>query len=357
MSVTGILLAIVLLAILIVIHEMGHFFAARAMKIDVREFAVGFGPKLFGWKSRKYETTFAIRLIPLGGYCAFYGEDEPGEIDRTDPRIFGNHSVWRRFLVILMGPMMNFVLAFVVAVGYYWIGGIPDATWVDPYITGVSASEPAYAAGLQARDVITEINGINMLDGSSQTLLDTLGGWKEGDPALELTVRRGEETLHLQVTPAWNVEEQRMMIGVTIGGRYRMNQTDFAGAVREGWDVCVYASGEILRTLKELFTNREVFEQVSGPVGIISIVSNEVGDRGLEAFIELLITISINLGLFNLLPIPGLDGSRLIFGVIEAIRKKPIKPEREAMVNLIGMGVLFAFMIFVTFRDVTNLLK
>ena len=359
MSITGILLAVLLLAILIVIHEMGHFFAARAMKIDVREFAVGFGPKIFGWKSRKYETTFAVRLIPLGGYCSFYGEDEPGKIDRTDPKLFGNHPVWKRMFVILMGPMMNFVLAFVLGIGYYWIGGIPTVTGVDPYITGVSAAGPAYTAGLQGNDVITEINGVNMLDGTTDTLLNTLRDWKAGDPPMALTVRRGEETLRLNVTPAWDEQEQRMMIGVTIGGRYRVasEKTDFFGAVRESWNMCVYASGEILRTLRELFTRREVFEQVSGPVGIISIVSSEVGNRGLQAFIELLITISINLGLMNLLPIPGLDGSRLLFGLIEAIRGKPIKPEREAIVNLIGMGVLFAFMIFITLRDVIHLFQ
>ena len=118
MNILFILLALLLLAILIVVHEMGHFWAARWMHIDVAEFAVGFGPKIFGWKSRKYETTFAIRAIPLGGYCSFYGEDSLEKLSKDDPRLFPNHSVWKRLFVILMGPMMNFVLAFVLAAGF-----------------------------------------------------------------------------------------------------------------------------------------------------------------------------------------------------------------------------------------------
>ncbi len=359
MNILFILLAILLLAILIVIHEMGHFFAARWMKIDVREFAVGFGPKLIGWKSRKYETTFAIRAVPLGGYCAFYGEDETKEIDRSDPRIFGNHPVWKRLLVIAMGPAMNFLLAFVLATGYYWIGGIGTATGIDPYISEVMAAGPAYSAGLQAGDVITEINGANMLDGTVETLTGTISAWKEGDAPLRMTIRRGEETLEAEMTPVWDEEAGKMRVGVMIGGRYRVEyvRTDLIGAIRAGGELCWYASGAILGALKALVTTGEGFDQTSGPVGIISIVSSEVRTGGFQAYIELMISISVNLGIMNLLPIPGLDGSRLIFGVIEGIRRKPIKPEREAVVNLIGMGLLFAFMIFLTFRDVVHLLR
>ena len=164
-----IIIAILLLAILIVVHEFGHFIAARLMKIDVREFAVGFGPKLIGWKSKKYETTFAIRLIPMGGYCAFYGEDDATGEWKDDPRIFGKHNVWKRMFVILMGPLMNFVLAFVVATVLIWCTGVTVPTEpeeYDPFIQEVLAAGPAYDAGLKAGDEVTEINGRNMLDGT-----------------------------------------------------------------------------------------------------------------------------------------------------------------------------------------------
>ncbi len=362
MSILYILLAILLLAILIVVHEMGHFWAARWTKIDVMEFSVGFGPKLIGWKSRKYDTTFAVRAIPLGGYCAFYGEGEnlnSQELEKDDPRIYGHFSVWKRLFVSVMGPVMNFVLALVLAVGYYWVSGIGTVTGVDPCIADVTAAGPAYEAGLQAGDVITEINGVNMLDGTMETLMGTISAWREEDGPMEVTVQRGEEILHLTLTPRWVEEEERMMLMVTLTPRMRVvyQPTTLWGAITAGADLCWRAGGMILRALQALVTTGEGFEQTSGPVGIISVVSTEVQAGGLQAFIELMISISINLGIMNLLPFPGLDGSKLIFGVLELIRGKPIKKEREAIITLVGMGILFSFIIFLTFRDVMNLFR
>ena len=352
-----ILLAILLLAILITVHEFGHFLAARAMKIEVREFAVGMGPKLFGWKSRKYDTIFAVRAIPIGGYCAFYGEDDPTGKSKDDPRAFPKQNVWKRLFVILMGPMMNFVLAFVVATVFYWVSGISVATGVDPYIAEVMAAGPANFAGMQAGDRVTEINGKNMLDGTVDTLLDTIQEWKEGDKPLQVTVERGNETLHMEMTPVWDETEKKMRIGVTIGGKYRTETqpVSFLEGFKYSWELCVKASGAILGALKDLVTTGKGLDQTSGPVGIVSIVSNEVKEGGFSAFTQLLVLISINLGLMNLLPIPGLDGSRLVFGIVEVIRGKPVPPEKEAVVHLVGMVVLFGLMIFFTFKDIMRL--
>ena len=352
-----ILLALLLLAILVTIHEFGHFLAARLMKIEVREFAVGFGPKLLGRKSRKYGTDFSVRAVPLGGFCAFYGEDDTKGTSRDDPRAFAKQSVWKRLFVILMGPMMNFLLAFVVAAVFYWANGVTVATGVDPYIAGVMAAGPAYSAGMEEGDVVTEVNGANMLDGTMETLLDTIGGWKEGDPPLRMTIRRGEETLRTEMTPVWDEQEKKMRIGVTIGGVYRTEQrrVSFGEGIAESWKLCVNASGAILGALKDLVTTGKGLDQTSGPVGIVSLVSSEVREGGFSAFIQLLVLISINLGLMNLLPIPGLDGSRLVFGLVEVIRRKPVPPEKEAMVHLVGMVFLFAVMIFFTFKDIMRL--
>ena len=365
-----IILAILLLAILIVVHEFGHFIAARAMKIDVREFSVGFGPKLAGWKSKKHETTFAVRAIPMGGYCAFYGEDDATGESGDDPRNFGNHSVWKRMLVILMGPVMNFVLAFVTAVVLIWCTGVTVPTEkeeYDPFIQEVLASGPAHDAGLRAGDQVLEINGVNMMDGTMETLLNTISGWKEEDGPLQMTIRRNGETLQVSVTPVWNEEAQKMQIGVYIGG-YRRTVTLQAGFIdgfRESWKLCVNAGGAILRALKNLVTKGEGLEDTAGPVGIVSMISTQVEGQvkqggagaGADAFTQLLILISINLGLMNLLPIPGLDGSRLVFGIIEAVRGKPVPRQKEAVVHLIGMGLLLALMVFFTFRDVMRLFR
>ena len=353
----NIILALLLLAILITVHEFGHFLAARAMKIEVREFAIGMGPKIIGWKSKKYETDFSIRAIPLGGFCAFYGEDDTTGESKEDPRAFPKQNVWKRLFVILMGPVMNFVLAFVVATAFYWINGVEKITGIDPYIADVMAAGPAYSAGLQSRDVVTEINGVNMLDGTTETLLQTIGSWQEGEEPLRMTVRRGEETFETELTPVWDESAEKMRIGVTVGGVYRkeIQPESFLGGITDSWDFCMFASGMILRGLKDLVTKGEGLDQAAGPVGIVSIISNEVQENGLKGFTELLIAISINLGLMNLLPIPGLDGSRLVFGVVEVIRRKPVPPEKEAMVHLAGMVVLFGFMIFITFKDIMKL--
>ena len=364
----SILLAILLLAILIVVHELGHFWAARLMKIEVAEFGVGFGPKLLGWKSRKHGTRFVIRAIPLGGYNAFFGDEIPGGpeegaekklVDSSDPRLFANQNVWKRMFVVVMGPVMNFLLAFVLATGYYWAAGIPTATGVDPYISSVNAAGPAYEAGLQAGDVITEINGRNMLDGTTETLLGAIGGYRQGDAPLQMTVQRGEETLQMTLTPQWNEEEERMLIGVMIGGRYRIQteRTDLLGAAKASGQMCWQAAGLILNALKNLVTRGEGLESTSGPIGIIATVSSEVQSGGFTAFLELLISISINLGLMNLLPIPGLDGSKLVLGVAEAIRGKPLQPKTESIINTVGVVILLGLMAVLTFRDVWRLFQ
>ena len=365
-----ILLAILLLAILIVVHEFGHFMAARLMKIDVREFSVGFGPKLVGWKSKKYETTFAIRLVPMGGYCAFYGEDDATGQWKDDPRIFAKHNVWKRMFVILMGPVMNFVLAFIVATVLIWCAGVTVPTepeQYDPFIQEVLAAGPAHDAGLQAGDQVLEINGEDMMDGTMDTLLNTIASWKEKDGPLRMKILRGGETVETEVTPIWNEDAGKMQIGVYING-YRRTETvspGFFGGIREAFGMCTNAGGAILRALKNLVTKGEGLEDTAGPVGIVSVISSEVAGQvqqggvgaGVSAFTQLLILISINLGLMNLLPIPGLDGSRLIFGIIEVIRGKPVPQQKEAMVHLIGMGLLLAIMVFFTFRDVMRLFQ
>lgn len=326
----SIIWALLLLAILVVVHEFGHFCAARLMKIEVREFSVGFGPKLVGWKSRKYETEFAIRAVPLGDTALLRRGRHHGEAS-DDPRAFPKQNVWKRLLVILMGPAMNFVLAFVAGAIFFWCSGMTVATGVDPYIAEVMAAGPAYSAGLQAGDQITEVNGVNMLDGTVDTLTRTLASWQEGDPPLQITVKRGEETLAMSMTPVWDEAEGKMRIGVMIGGIYRTETrpVSFWGGIRESAAMCWSASGAILRALKELVTTGEGLDQTSGPVGIVSLVSAEVETGGFSAFIQLLVLISINLGLMNLLPIPGLDGSRLIFGLIEVIRGNPCRPGRR----------------------------
>ena len=357
-----ILLAILMLAILITIHEFGHFTAARLMKIEVREFAIGMGPKLIGWKSRKYETDFAVRAIPLGGYCAFYGEDDARGISKDDPRAFPKQNVWKRLFVILMGPMMNFVLAFVVMLLFTWCCGAATVTGYEPYISDVMAAGPAYSAGLKAGDRILEINGTVPSDEDPDAFLDAISEWKEGDAPLRIVVRRGNETISMEMSPQWDDAENRMRIGVLI--RYKekvkLQRLAFGDGISYSFHYCIHASGQVFEALGTLVSKlgqKEAMEQVSGPVGMVTGVSSEVSQYGFWAYIYLLVSISINLGLFNLLPIPGLDGSRLIFGLVEVVRGKAVPPEKEALVHLAGMLLLLALAVYITIHDILKLVR
>ena len=356
MTVLYVLAAILLLGILVMVHEFGHFIAARMTGIEVMEFSIGFGPKLLGWQGRK-GTAFSLRLIPMGGYCAFYGEDDAKGEHTDDPRAYSRQSVWKRMFSVLMGPVMNFVLAFVVVVMYFWIGGMAEVTGYEPYIAEVAAAGPAYDAGLKGGDVIVEINGESMLDGTQETLLDAIAGYQVGDPPLALLVRRGEELLETTLTPFYDEEMGKHRIGVTISATVltEKHAATLGESIREGWDWCVYAGGAIIGALKNLVTTGEGLEDTAGPVGVVTMVTEGVRTGGFEAFLNLLVVISINLGIMNLLPIPGLDGSRFLFMVVEAVRRKPVPPQKEAMVHLCGYVLLFGIMIFFTFKDVMRL--
>lgn len=359
MTVLYILLAILLLGVLIAVHESGHFLAARLMHIEVEQFAIGVGPKLVSWHSRKHSTLFSIRAVPLGGFCAFYGEHDLNGEKKNDPKSLSSQNVWKRMFMIVMGPGMNFIVALLVAVLFFWGNGVDVATGIDPFVAEVMAAGPAYEAGLKDKDVILEVNGKNMLDGTVDTLVNTISGYREGDPPLKLKVRRGEETVPLTISPVYDAEAGKMRIGITIGGIYRTERIplDLPGAVAQGWRMCMNASGAVLNALRDLVTVGKGFENMSGPVGIVSILSQEVESGGFRNLVLLLVILSVNLGLMNLLPIPGLDGSRLVFGLIEAVRGKPVPIEKESMIHFVGLMLLLVLLVMFTFNDVIKLFR
>lgn len=211
MTILYILLAIVLLGVLITVHEYGHFIAARLSGIDVKEYSVGLGPKLWQWKSKKHETLFTLRLIPMGGYCMFYG-DETDQQNADDPRAFDKAKVLRRMLTVFSGPLMNMVLAFVLAVALMAGYGY---TLAQPSVTEVEASMPAEAAGLQAGDEIVAVDGQSIAAGDAAALTGAIDALPQGG-SLTLTVRRGESTLEIPLTPVWDEATQRYRIGVGI---------------------------------------------------------------------------------------------------------------------------------------------
>ena len=351
MTILYVLLAILLLGILIMVHEFGHFVVVRLCGIAVKEFSLGFGPVIWQHKSKKSDTTFSIRPIPMGGYCMFYGDtdDDPNGSTKDDPRNYNKAPVWKRMLSVLAGPGMNFVLAFVVAIA---LMGVYGAVATTPVVQEVEAGMPAAEAGLQAGDIFVRVNQTEVENGTVQDVSNAIGADASSAP-VEITVLRDGQEQTFTVTPQYDSELERYRVGVTIAQGYE--KMPASSILPSAWSLCKQASVAIVDALGKLFTTGEGLNDAAGPVGVVSLVAQQTQQGGLEIYLYLLVIISINLGLMNLIPIPGLDGSRLIFMIIEAIRRKPVNQKIEAGVHLCGYVLLFGLMIFFTFKDVLRL--
>lgn len=211
MTILYIFLAILLLGILITVHELGHFTAARIVGIPVKEFSIGFGPKLISWKSKKHDTLFKISAIPMGGYCMFYGETgsdpEAGEevYEKDDPRLYNNHNVWKRMLTVISGPLMNFILAIVVAVA---LVGLFGNSIEGLKVIEVQSDSPAYTAGLNTNDEVLTIEGLIVNDGTMSGISNLITKVAEPDKELDIVVLRDGSEHSLKITPAFNEAEK-----------------------------------------------------------------------------------------------------------------------------------------------------
>lgn len=351
--------AILMFGIMITVHEAGHFLAARMTGIPVREFAIGFGPKLYSWKSRKYETLFFIRLIPMGGYCAFYGEDDVQGAAAGDPRNMMNHSVWRRFLTIISGSAMNILFALVIAVLFYALSGIPEAQGdYTTHVQSVNQDSPGEAGGLLPGDQFLHANGVSITSNLSDVI--NAAAREQAFPMQVVVLREIEgemKEISLSVTPLYDQHEKRYMMGITTVQSVPVvwRQGHAGEVVSAAFTMCKNASVSILNVLKNLLLRGEGMGEVSGIVGFTKMIVDEARETKLEEYLFLVSLVSINLGLFNLLPVPGLDGSRLLFLAYEGVRGKPVK--KEAYVHAVGMILLFALMIWINLRDILRLFR
>ena len=354
MTIVYILLAILLLGILIMVHEFGHFAAARLCGIAVKEFSLGFGPPILRKVSKKTGTGFSIRPIPLGGYCMFYGDmdDDPSGEKQDDPRAYDRQPVWKRMITVVSGPLMNFALAFVVAL--VLMAGFAQAPDAHCSIAAVDDGSPAMEAGILPGDSIISIGGVNVEALDSQGVVDAIGAEDPTAPVAMLLRRNGEDVT-VSVRLRYNESEGRYLMGITIQESVRKLRA--GEIIPEAWDMCVFYGGAIVRALGNMVTTGEGLNDSAGPIGIVHMVSQQTRQYGLMAYLELLVLISINLGLMNLLPIPGLDGSRLVFHLIELIRGKPVNRKVETVVYLIGYVFLIGLMVFFTFKDVVRLFQ
>lgn len=348
-----VLLALLMLGVMIMVHEAGHYLAARACGIAVKEFSLGFGPKLIHWKGKKSGTEFSIRPIPLGGFCMFYGDtdDDPDLKKQDDPRCYNNFAPWKRLISVIAGPLMNFVLAALVAVVLLSAYG---GAAVAPVIASVNPASPAEEAGLMPGDVLLSVNGVDMSEQNAQGAVDATNLAADGEPVL-LTISRNGVTMEASVMPVYDEGEGRRLMGVTISTQTR--PLHFGEVLSSTGELCANASVAIIKGIGQLFTDPDALNQTSGPVGVVALVAEQTQQYGLSQYLYLIVVLSINLGLMNLLPIPGLDGSRVVFLLIEWIARKPVPRKVEAIIHLCGYALLILFVLFITGKDVLNLFK
>ena len=393
---------LVMLSILIVLHEYGHFLMARRNGVRVNEFAVGFGPRLAAWKSPRSGTIYALRAFPIGGFCAMEGEDgrvseaeqqrsfraqrpgvegdfqsksppiggfsameaEDGRVSEAEqqrsfraqaPGVEGNFqakSPWRRLAIILAGPIANFLLCYAILLAAALAFGVASDTTRQPVVAQVVSGSPAEIAGIRAGDRIVALDNVSMVTGKK--LVDTIHG--SLGKRLDLIYLRNGIRTEVYVTPKAcppSVGRNTGCIGFAPVPAYE--RVGFVDAVRESAAQFAAIADETVGSVTLLVTQFAKYApQIAGPIGM-GQVAVTVQDWGWGPYFSLAATISFALGLFNLLPIPALDGGRVAFIIAELIRGRPVDPEKEAMVHLAGFAALMALIMLVAFHDIARI--
>lgn len=333
MDFLSILVALIVFLIVVLFHEGGHFLAAKAVGIRVNEFSIGMGPAIL--RAQRGETHYSLRLLPIGGYCAMEGEDDAS----NDPRGYDSAKPWQRFITILAGPMMNLVIAILFFSIFNGMLG-RGTTTVDTVVP-----ESAFAeAGLQPGDTIQMLDGQPV--GSLQEIRSHLLK-SEGAP-IEVSYTRGG-TVQKPILVAPIKQEGTWVFGFTA-----KTQSNVFWAIEDGVAMTGRLFGELFDVLGRLFTGRLSLQAISGPVGVVSVIG-QAAKQGLSSIFFFTAYISLNLAFFNLLPIPALDGSKLIFIVIEKLRGKAMKKELETRITTIGFLFLMGLILLVSVKDVIGL--
>lgn len=330
-----IIIVILMLEVLIIGHEFGHFITAKKCGITVNEFAVGMGPLLL--KKVKNGTQYSLRAFPIGGYCAMEGEDE----DTGSAGSFASKSIPKRILVVSAGAIMNYLMAIVILIVMLMIIGSPVTT-----LSGVVEGGSAEKAGLQAGDKIVAVQGVPT--DSWEEVVDAISESKVGDEITVTAVRDSEEITVSGVEVMEN-EEGGLYIGIYAG-----RQPNFFSAVKNSFTESVELVKLMYKSLWMLVTGSASVNDVVGPVGIVSVMDNGVHTGGLVYVLFMAALISVNLAVINLLPLPALDGGRLLFLLLCAITRKELNPEIEGRIHYAGFILLMLLAVLITVKDINQ---
>ncbi|MBP3370490.1 MAG: site-2 protease family protein [Clostridia bacterium] len=334
------LVMVFVFGILIFIHEFGHFFTARKCGVAIKEFAIGMGPTLFSWKSKKYETKYALRAFPIGGFVSMVGEDEASD----DENAFCNKKVWQRMLITVAGPLMNLLLGFILMFAVVLMQGPVATTTVDKFAPEALSSEK-----LQSGDEILEVGGTKVQSGN-ELIYEIMN---KGYEPIDLVVKRNGEKITLEDVVFPTFEDQGVVFG-DMDFSILLEEKTFLSTITHTFTRSVSTVKMVVDSLVGLLSGRFGIDAMSGPIGVAEVVG-EAAKEGLMNFLYISTVLTINLGVFNLIPFPALDGGRFLFLIIEAIRRKPINKNVEAYINFAGIVLLFGLMIFISFKDVLKL--
>lgn len=334
--------AVLIFSLIIFVHELGHFLAARIFGVTVHEFAIGMGPALY--KKQGKETLYSIRAIPMGGFCKMEGEDEESESEGA----FGNKKPLPRIVILVAGAAMNILLGFLIAVLIVLMTAVPAGGIASTVIESVNPDASA-AAFLQPGDKITGINGKSVHIKRDLSFELSQSGMRE----CTITYKRGGEEFTESFMPM-EVEYESGQKGYVVGFNVALAPVNLWTLLKESFFQTVWMVKLVFISLGMLFTGKAGVSDLSGPVGVVYAM-NTMAKSGLYDFLYFTSFLAVNIGIMNLMPIPALDGGRVIFALIELIFRKPIPPEKEGLVHFIGFVLLMVLMLYATWNDIVRI--
>ena len=321
-----IIYALLIICVLIFFHELGHFMAAK-----VNEFAIGMGPKVL--KKQKGETLYSVRAFPLGGFCAMEGEDE----DSQDERAFNRKSVWKKAIIIVAGAAMNLIIAIILMIAVNYMNGVPTTT-----ISQVEENSPAYTAGIQKGDKILSINDKKINSWDDVQAVKNAVNTRE----LNIKVQRKDTELNIKTTLKEN--DRNKIIGIV-----PVSEKNIVKAIANGPSATWNMAKSMYSGLYSLITGKVSAKELSGPVGIVYLINKGIS-RGFATVLYLTSLISLNLAIINMLPLPALDGGRLLMVIIRRLTGKAISSKVEGVIHAVGLGLLLLLTIYVTWNDIVR---